>query len=386
MKLIRGGLVKTIGNGDLEGGEVLVDGGKIVGVGKGLSVPEGTEVFDASGCLVTPGLIDAHTHIGIHESAVGWEGDDHSEDVKPITPDLRGIDGFNPRDPFLKTVLAAGITTTAIGPGSGNVVGGTFCALKLYGDCVEDMVIRDPVAMKCALGENPKRIHGRRGRSPVTRMSVAALLRDLLMKAKRYLAEVEESEKDSSKKRPYDSELEAMLPVMRREIPLKIHAHRTDDILTALRIVREFQLKATMEHVTEGHLIVDKLLAANFPVLVGPSFSGKYKFELANKSFITPGILSKAGLEVSIISDSPVTSVEYLPLYAGLAMKHGMPEEHAWRAITLNPARALGIDDRIGSLEPGKDADIVVFDSNPLRCLQAHPKYVFVNGECVVSQ
>ncbi len=385
MKLIRGGLVKTMAYGDIEDGQILIDGNKIAAVGKELTVPENTEVIDATGCIVTPGLIDAHTHIGLHEYAIRWEGNDVNESSKPLTPDMRAIDGINPRDEQFEDALAAGVTTAAIGPGSANVVGGTFCALKLYGQYVDDMVIKDPVAMKCAFGENPKGAHGQKGRSPVTRMSVAALLRGLLMKSKRYLDEIAESEKDKTKKRPYDPELEAMVPVMKREIPLKVHAHRADDMLTAIRVAREFDVKMTLDHCTEGHLIVDRLSASHYPVLCGPSFGGKSKFELKDKTFATPGILNKAGLTVCIITDAPVTPLNYLPLCAGLAVKAGMDEESAWKAITINPARVIGVEKRIGSLEPGKDADIVVFDSNPLHDIQYHAKFVLVNGEIVMK-
>ena len=349
MKLIRGGLVKTMAYGDIEDGQILIDGNKIAAVGKDLEVPENTEVIDATGCIVTPGLIDAHTHIGLHEYAIRWEGNDVNESSKPLTPDMRAIDGINPRDEQFDDALAAGVTTAAIGPGSANVVCGTFAAFKLYGDYIDDMVIKDPVAMKCAFGENPKGAHGQKGRSPVTRMAVAALLRGLLMKAKRYVDEIAESEKDKTKKRPYDPELEAMVPVMKREIPLKVHAHRADDMLTAIRIAHEFDVKMTLDHVTEGHLIVDRLAKEHYPVLCGPSFGGKSKFELKDKTFATPGILNKAGLTVCIITDAPV------------------------------------VDKRIGSLEPGKDADIVVFDSNPLHDIQYHAKFVLINGEIVMK-
>ena len=385
MKLIRGGLVKTMAYGDIENGQILIDGNKIAAVGTELTVPENTEVIDATGCIVTPGLIDAHTHIGLHEYAIRWEGNDVNESSKPLTPDMRAIDGINPRDEQFDDALAAGVTTAAIGPGSANVVGGTFAAFKLYGNYVDDMVIKDPVAMKCAFGENPKGAHGQKGRSPVTRMSVAALLRGLLMKAKRYVDEIAEAEKDKTKKRPYDPELEAMVPVIRKEIPLKVHAHRADDMLTAIRVAREFDVKMTLDHVTEGHLIVDRLAKEHYPVLCGPSFGGKSKFELKDKTFATPGILNKAGLTVCIITDAPVTPLNYLPLCAGLAVKAGMDEEAAWRAITINPARVLGLEKRIGSLEAGKDADIVVFDANPLHDIQNHAKFVLVNGDIVMK-
>ena len=385
MLLIKGGTVKTITHGDIEDGEILIDDGKILAVGKGLEVPEGCEVFDAAGKLVTPGLIDGHTHIGLDESAIRWEGADYNEMSEPVTPEMRGIDGLNPIDEAFQLALKGGVTTAVTGPGSANVMGGTFLALKLYGNCVDEMVIRDPVAMKVAFGENPKWVYGQNGKKkPVTRMGIASLLRETLSKAKRYAEDLEAAEKKDEKKPSYDFRMEALLPVLRKEIPLKAHAHRADDILTMLRIAREFDVDVTLDHCTEGHLIVDQLVKANKPVLVGPTLGGKSKYELKNKSFVTPGILSKAGLEVCIITDAPVIPLQHLPLAAGLAIREGMDEEAAWRAITINPAHVAGIDGRVGSLEAGKDADIAVFDGNPLREIQAKAVQVFVNGEPVL--
>ena len=381
MILIQGGLVKTITGEDIENGQVLIDGGKIVAVGKDLQAPEGTEVFDASGCLVTPGLVEAHCHIGIHEEAIRWEGNDTNEYSNPVTPELRAIDGINPRCEAFRLAVKGGVTTAVTGPGSANILGGTFCAIKLAGDCVDDMIIRDPVAMKIAFGENPKGCYGNDGKKrPVTRMAIAATLRDTLTKAKRYAEEIAEAEKDPSKRRPYDMQLEALLPVIRKEIPLKAHAHRADDILTALRIAKEFDVDITLDHVTEGHLIAGKLAAAGKPVLIGPSFVSKSKYELRERTFATAGILNKAGLEVCLITDAPVVPLCYLPLCAGLAVKEGLDEDEAWKAITINPARAAGIDARVGSLEPGKDADVAIFDGNPLHDICCRTKQVFVNG------
>lgn len=384
MLLIQGGTVKPIAGPDIENGQVLIDGGKIVAVGRDLPVPEGTEVFDASGCLVTPGLIDAHCHIGLDGEAVRWEGNEVNEASNPLTPEMRGIDGINPRDEAFALALEGGVTTAITGPGSANVMGGTFSAIKLHGNCVDEMIIRDPVAMKIAFGENPKGCYGQKGgKEPITRMAVAALLRDILAKAQRYAGEVAEAEADDTKKRPYDQQLEALLPVIRHEIPLKAHAHRADDILTALRVAREFGVDITLDHVTEGHLIVDQLVKAGKPVLVGPSLTAKTKFELKEKTFATAGVLDAAGLKVCIITDAPVIPLFYLPLCAGLAVKAGMREESAWRAITLNPAQVAGIDSRVGSLEPGKDADIAIFEGNPLRDIQARTRRVFVGGVAV---
>ena len=385
MLLIKGGLVKTITGDDLPDGQVLIDGEKIIAVGANLDVPEGTEIYDATGCIVTPGLVDAHTHIGLDEEAIRWEGADYNEMSDPVTPDMRGIDGINPQDEAFRLALEGGVTTAVTGPGSANVLGGTFVALKLYGDVVDKMVLKNPAAMKAAFGENPKGCYGQNGRkAPVTRMGVAALLRETLEKTKRYAEEIAESEKDDTKKRPYDPKLEAMLPVIRREIPLKCHAHRADDMLTAIRIAEEFGIKLTLDHCTDGHIIADTLAEKGYPVLVGPSLGNKSKFELKNKTFATPGVLAKAGLEVCIITDAPVIPLYYLPLCAGLAVREGMPEDAAWRAITINPAKVAGIEDRIGSLEAGKDADIAVFSSDPLHDIQTIAKQVFVNGKPVL--
>ncbi len=387
MLLIQGGLVKTITGPDLLKGQILIDdNGKIAAVGMDLEIPEGTEVYNAEGCIITPGLMDAHTHIGLDEEAIRWEGADYNEMSDPVTPDMRGIDGINPQDEAFRLALEGGVTAAVTGPGSANVLGGTFVAIKLYGDVVDDMVLKNPAAMKAAFGENPKGCYGQQGRkAPVTRMGVAALLRETLEKTVRYAEEIAEAEKDSSKKRPYDAKLEAMLPVIRREIPLKCHAHRADDMLTAIRIAEEFNIKLTLDHCTDGHLIAGVLARKGYPVLVGPSLGNKSKFELKNKTFATPGILYKAGLPICIITDAPVIPLYYLPLCAGLAVREGLPEDEAWRAITINPARVAGVDSRVGSLEPGKDADIAVFTGNPLHDIQARTLAVFVNGKQVLA-
>lgn len=354
MILIKGGKIKPITGAEIENGELLIgDDGKIAAIGKTVDAPADTKVVDATGCLVTPGFIDAHCHIGIDEEGMRWEGNDCNEYSSPVTPEMRSIDGINPRDEAFHLALEGGVTTATTGPGSANVLGGTFVALKLDGNCIDDMIVKYPVAMKIAFGENPKGCYGQNGhKEPVTRMAVAALLREQLFKAKRYAAEVDAAEKDPTKTRPFDMQLEALLPVIRKQIPLKAHAHRADDILTALRIAREFDLDITLDHCTEGHLIVDQLVKAGKPVLVGPSFGSKSKIELREKTFETAG----------------------------------MKEESAWRAITINPAHVVGIADRVGSLEVGKDADIAIFEGNPLRDIQCRTKAVFVGGKQVVGE
>ena len=361
MLLIRNGHIKPIDRPDFIG-DVLLDGGKIVALGEHIDAP-GAEVFDASGLLVTPGFIDAHTHIGLDEEAMRWEGADYNEMSDPVTPDMRGIDGINPMDEAFESAVQAGATAAMTGPGSANVIGGTFVAIKLRGTDVSDMILKDPAAMKAAFGENPKGCYGQQGRKkPVTRMGVAALLRDELWKARRYQEEIRAAEKDGGEKRPFDPALEALLPVIRGEIPLKCHAHRADDILTVIRIAQELDIRVTLDHCTEGHLIIPQLQRAGWPVLVGPSLGHKSKIELKNKSWETPGILARAGCRVSIITDSPVTIQSHLRLCAALAIKSGMDRFDALKAITINPANHIGVQDRVGSLEPGKDADFILTD------------------------
>ena len=381
MLLIMNGYVRPVVGNDIPCGQVLIDGGKIVAVGETVDAPAGCEVYDATGCMVVPGFIDAHTHIGVHNEGVRWEGMDYNEMSDPVTPGMRAIDGIDPMDEAFRVALSGGVTCAVTGPGSANVIGGTFTAIKLYGKRVDDMIVKDPVAMKVAFGENPKGCYGQQGRkAPVTRMGVAALLRKELARAKRYAEQIDAAEKDPSKERPYDFDLEAMLPVIRRQIPLKCHAHRADDIFTMIRIAHEFDVDVTLDHVTDGALIAEELAKESFPVLVGPSLGGKTKVELRNKSFATPGVLHRAGLRVCIITDAPVIPLNYLPLCAGLAMREGLDEEAAWRAITIEPARVAGIADRVGSLEPGKDADLSIFRGDPLRDIQAKAQQVFVNG------
>ncbi|MBQ3157361.1 MAG: amidohydrolase [Clostridia bacterium] len=376
--------LKPVTSPDIPCGEMLIDQGRIVAIGEKVNAPEGCEVYDAKGLLVTPGFIDAHTHIGLHEESIRWEGADYNEMSAPITPEMRAIDAINPRDEAFRNALAGGVTTAVTGPGSANVIGGTFTAIKLHGDNVDDMILREAVAMKIAMGENPKGCYGQQGKkTPVTRMAIAALLRGTLAKAKKYAADIALADAEN-KPRPFDFQMEAMLPVINREIPLKAHAHRADDILTVLRVCKEYDVDVTLDHVTEGHLIVDKLVEAGKPVLVGPSFGSKTKFELKEKSFQTPGILSNAGLDVCIITDAPVIPLNYLPLCAGLAMREGMAEEAAWKAITINPAKVAGIEARVGSLEVGKDADFTIWQGNPLTDIQARAKQVFVDGQAVL--
>ena len=367
---------------DIENGCILLgDDGKIAAIGAGLTAPAGAEIIDAEGRLVTPGCVEAHCHIGCAEEIIGDKGSDHNESSDPITPQLRAIDAIRPEDGRLADARRGGVTTLCTGPGSANVVCGTFAAIKPAGNCVDDMVVKFPVGMKCAFGENPKTIHGGRKKAPITRMATAALLRELLFKAREYM-----EAKDAGKEPKFDMKLEAMLPVMRGEIPLKAHAHRTDDILTAIRIAKEFGVKLTMDHCTEGHMIADKLAAYDYPALVGPSFGSKSKPELSNKTFETPAILHKAGVSISIITDAHVVPIENLPMCAGLAVDAGLPMEEGWKAITINPARVIGIADRVGSLEVGKDADVVIWTKDPLVYIGGAAYTTIIDGKVVYQK
>ena len=380
MLLIKNGYIKPMVGEDIENGCVLIDdNGKIATVGKELAAPEGCTVIDAGGRLVTPGCVDAHCHIGLDNEGMGWEGHDYNEIVDPITPQLRAIDSINPQDEAFGLALQGGVTSACTGPGSANVVGGTFAAIKLAGKRVDKMIIKHPLAMKCAFGENPKRCYGQGAKkSPMTRMGTAALLRELLFKARNY-----QQDKDAGKNPPFDMKLEAMLPVMRGEIPLKAHAHRADDILTSIRIAREFGVKLTLDHCTDGAIIADELAQEGYSAFVGPSLGSKSKIELQNKSFTTPAVLHEAGVPISIITDAPVIPLQYLPMCAGLAINAGLDQETAWRAITINPAVQTGIGDRVGSLEPGKDGDVVIWTANPLTTVGAESYITIVDGKVV---
>jgi len=390
MLLIKNARIITMAGREYNGGYIAVKDGKIAAIGDSAVEAEGLisagcdKIIDAKGNYVLPGLIDAHCHVGMWEDAVGFEGDDGNEMTDPVTPHLRAIDAVYHADRAFTEAREAGITTVVTGPGSANVIGGQFAALKTYGASVDDMLLRHPVAMKVAFGENPKTVYHEKRQSPTTRMATAAILRESLMKAREYQQMLDDYERDKENfdKPDYDIKLEALLMVLRREIPVKAHAHRSDDILTALRIAREFGLKMTIEHCTEGHLITDILYREKVPVITGPFLTDRSKIELRNQSSKTPGILSKAGIKTAIMTDHPVTPVQYLPLCAAIAVKEGMDEYEAMKAITINAAEITGISDRVGSLEPGKDADIIIMDGPPLE-LKTRVLYTIINGQVV---
>lgn len=382
MLFIKNGRVMTMAGDIFENGSILIENGKIKAVGD-VEIPENAEVIDAKGAYVLPGFIDAHCHLGMWETAIGFEGDDGNEITDPVTPHLRAIDAINPMDAtFEEARTLGGVTTVASGPGSANVVGGQFCVIKTVGHVVDEMVVKEPLAMKIAFGENPKRCYNAKNVTPTTRMGTAAELRNILFKAVEYKEKLILGKDDPSKKPTFDIKLEALQPVLNREIPLKAHAHRADDIVTALRIAKEFDLRITLEHCTEGHLIADYIKSQDVVAVVGPSFGHRTKFELQNLTFETPAVLTKAGIKVAIMTDSPVIPLHHLNMCAALSMKAGLSEMEALKAITINAAEILELEDRLGSLEVGKDADIVIWDRHPFD-LQASPLYTIIDGKIV---
>lgn len=382
MLLLKNGNVMTMA-GPAFVGDVAIENGKIVAVGQSLSYSD-AEVRDVTGMTVMPGIVDPHCHIGMWEDAMGFEGADGNECTNPITPELRAIDAINPYDRCFEEAAAGGVTTCVTGPGSANVIGGQFVAIKTYGDNVEDMVLRFPVAVKAAFGENPKRVYDGKNQTPSTRMATAALMRKALIEAQEYNEKLEKGKADPEKMPERNLGKEILARVIRRELPMKIHAHRADDILTAIRICREFKLRYTLDHCTEGYLITDKLKEALGEdcegIIVGPLLTERSKIELKNLSFKAPKVLEQAGIEYAMMTDHPVTPEQYLPICTAIAVREGASEEGALKAITINAAKITGIADRVGSIEVGKDADIAVFSGHPFdfrsRCV-----LTLVNGK-----
>lgn len=384
MMLIKNGHILCMNGKEYISGDILVRNGKIEKIGKNIENTDNCEEIQAEGKYILPGYIDAHCHVGIMEENMGFEGNDTNEATDPITPELRAIDGINPRDPAFSNAIKAGVTCVMTGPGSANVIGGQFCVMKTYGNCIDNMVIKAPAAMKIAFGENPKRVYNGKGKKPMTRMATAALLRETLIKANNYLKK-KEIALEKGENFDLDIKMEALIPVLKGEIPLKAHAHRADDILTAIRIAKEFNLKLTLDHCTEGHLIKECIKDSHYPAIIGPTISRNSKIELANKSLETPKTLHEAGVKIAIMTDHPVVLLNYLPLCAALACKEGLSQEEALKAITINAAEILGIDHRVGSLEEKKDADIIILDGAPFDMF-TKVLYTIIDGNIVYKQ
>ncbi len=384
MLAITGGKILTITKGIIEEGTILIDKGKIVDVSTDVEVPEGSEVIDASGKVVMPGLVEAHCHVGIWEETIGWAGSDGNEMTDPATPHMRAIDAIkaNADERGLEAALQAGITTAQILPGSANVIGGTGVVLKTAKKVVvDDMVIRNPSGMKIAFGENPRRVYGvEQKKMPSTRMGVAAILREWLIKAKNYMEKKERFKDDPEKIPEMDPKLEALELVLRREIPLRAHAHRADDVATAVRIAEEFGLEMSWEHATEGHRVAKWLAEKGVPAVWGPSLTARGKWEMRELNFETPKALHEAGAKFAIQTDAVGQTIAFLPICAGMAVKSGLPYEAALKAITIVPAEIIGVADRVGSIEKGKDADLRILDGDPLE-LQTKVEKVIIDGE-----
>jgi imidazolonepropionase-like amidohydrolase len=380
MLLLKNGLLHTMTQ-EAFSSDILIENGKISAIGPDLSC-DGAEEIDLAGRFVMPGLIDAHCHIGMWEDGMGEEGADGNEMTDPITPQLRAVDGLNPFDPCFKEAREAGVTTVVTGPGSANVIGGQFAALKTFGRSVEEMILRDPIAMKAATGENPKTVYAEKKVAPTTRMAIASLFRATMTSAIEYQKGMAKEDDKPDK----DIAMESLLPVINRDLTVKIHAHRADDILTALRLAKEFNLRVTIDHCTEGYMITDvlkdRLLEQGAGIIIGPLLSERSKIELKNLSFSAPRVLEEAGVPFALMTDHPVIPIQFLPVQAGLAMRDGLSEETALRSITRYAAEIVGISDRVGTLEVGKDADIAVFDGHPFD-FRTHCVLTLINGKIV---
>src|SRR5216683_5282945 len=385
---ITGGRVVPIEGEPIDGGTVLLENGKIAAIGgPGFEVPADTEVIDASCKWVLPGFIDAHAHVGVHEEAEGWEGNDTNEGTRPVTAYVRALDAINPADIGFRDAISGGVLAVNVNPGSGNPIGGQTVALKCWGRTVDQMALRQPSGMKSALGENPKRVYGEQKKTPSTRLGTAAVIRGALVAAANYLERIDaEQRKPETERKPVDRDLklEALALVLRRQIPWRQHCHRADDIATAIRIADEFGYDLVIDHGTEAHLLADIIAARGIPVIIGPLLTSRSKVELRNRSLANPGLLAKAGVTIAITTDHPVVPVSFLAHQAALAVKDGLDRETALRALTINPARIAGIEDRLGSIEPGKDADLVIWSGDPLDVLSRAVR-VFIDGREIYS-
>jgi imidazolonepropionase-like amidohydrolase len=394
---ITGGRIVPISGEPLESGTVLVTGGKITAVGPDLDIPDGATVIDAAGGWVLPGFIEAHGHVGVHEEAEGWAGSDSNELTEPVTAQVRALDAINPADLGFRDAVSGGVLAVNVNPGSGNPIGGQTAALKCWGRTVDQMLLKAPAGMKSALGENPKRVYGERKQSPSTRLGTAAVIRGALVDAANYLAKLDAEQRKPEDERKYvdrDLKLEALGRVLRKEIPWRQHCHRADDIATALRLAEEFGYDLVIDHGTEAHLLADILAAKDIPVIIGPLFTSRSKVELRNRSLDNPGKLASAGVTIAITTDHPVVPINFLAHQAALSVKHGLDRDAALRALTINPARIVGVDDRLGSIEPGKDADLVIWSGDPLDVLSRVTRalidgeeiYRFEDGEATFAE
>ena len=376
MLLIQNGTLHTMEEDKPIKADMLIRDGKIAKIGQGIQPEKDVEIINAEGLHVYPGFIDAHSHIGIAEEQTTAQTDYSNEGTNPVTPFIRAIDGINPMDSAFHNALATGVTGVMVGPGSSNPIGGQFAFIKTYGRCVEEMVVLAPAAIKIALGENPMSTYGLSGTMPATRMGIASVIREELFRAQQYLQNGDEQK---------DYRLECYRELFAGKIPLKAHVHRTDDIFTAIRIAKEFGLELTLDHCTEGHLIAQEIAESGFPAIVGPSLASRTKEEVAYSDFKTPGILHKAGVSVALTTDHPVSRIQYLPLCATLAAKEGLGEQEALRAITIDAAKICRVSNRLGSLKEGKDADLTIFDGNPLE-ISSSVRMTIINGKVVWPQ
>ena len=370
IKAIVGGRVVPVEGEPIDGGTVVLEAGKITAIGgPGFAVPDDAEVVHAAGKWVLPGFIDAHAHVGVAEEAEGWAGRDVNEMTAPVTAYVRALDAINPADQGFRDAIEGGVLAVNVNPGSGNPIGGQTVAIKCWGRAVDQMVLREPAGLKSALGENPKRVYGEKDKTPSTRLGTAGVIREAFVQAGNYLARLTAAEDSPpADRKPVDRDLnlEALGRVLRREIPWRQHCHRADDIATAIRLAREFGYDLVIDHGTEAHLMADLIAAESIPVIIGPLFTSRSKVELRNRSLANPGKLAAAGVTIAITTDHPVVPIHFLIHQATLAVKEGLDREVALRSVTINPARILGVADRIGSLEPGKDADLVIWSGDPL--------------------
>jgi len=384
---IVGGHVVPISAEPLDGATVLVIDGQIAAVGTNVTVPADVPVIDADGGWVLPGFIEAHGHVGVHEEGEGWAGHDTNEMTEPVTAHVRALDAINPADLGFRDAISGGVLAVNVNPGSGNPIGGQTAALKCWGRTVDEMLLRAPAGMKSALGENPKRVYGEQKKTPSTRLGTAAVIRGAFVDAANYLQRLDaEQRKPEADRKPVDRDLklEALGRVLRREIPWRQHCHRADDIATAIRIAEEFGYDLVIDHGTEAHLLSDILAAKNIPVVIGPLLTSRSKVELRNRSLANPGKLAEAGVTIAITTDHPVVPINFLAHQAALSVKHGLDRETALRALTINPARIIGIDARLGSIEVGKDADLAIWSGDPLDVL-SRVEHALIDGTEIYS-